>query len=96
MLRADSKEGRTFSLKYPFRANGPGICLAQPSGLGIRVPKRTKGPKARPFARTSSIPNVSFIYDEQMHMIDMASHRCANTSAFFDLVGQHSEYLIAK
>ena len=35
------------------RANGPGICLAQPIGLGIRVPKRTKGPTARPFARVA-------------------------------------------
>ena len=43
------------------RANGPGICLAQPIGLGIRVPKRTKGPTARPFARTSSIPNVPLV-----------------------------------
>jgi hypothetical protein len=33
------------------RAKGPAICLAQAIGLGIRVPKRTKGPKARPFAR---------------------------------------------
>ena len=35
------------------RANGPGICLAQPSGLGIRAPKHTKGPTARPFARVA-------------------------------------------
>ena len=35
------------------RANGPSICLAQPNGLGIRVPKRTKGPTARPFARVA-------------------------------------------
>jgi hypothetical protein len=34
-------------------ANGPGICLAQPNGLGIRVPKRTKGPTARPLARVA-------------------------------------------
>jgi hypothetical protein len=31
-----------------------------------------------------------------MHMIDMASHRCANTSTFLDVMGQHPEHLIAK
>jgi len=34
--------------------------------------------------------------DQQMHVIDMASHRRADTSTFLDVVGQHSEHLIAK
>jgi hypothetical protein len=32
------------------RANGPFVCLAQADGLGIRTPKCTIGPTARPFA----------------------------------------------
>jgi hypothetical protein len=31
-----------------------------------------------------------------MDMIEMASDRCANTSTFHHMVGEHSEHLVAK
>jgi len=38
--------------RFALRAKGPLICLAQPNGLGIRVPQCTTGPTARPFVQS--------------------------------------------